>query len=160
MKEFNLGSFASHLAVMELAARRQMEAGLKHVAKTIEQTAKEELGTYQPEVGPFGEWPSLADSTQVDRVRKGFTADDPGLRSGEMRESIEHTVIGLEAEIGSNDQNLVYFEMGTTKQPPRPVLGPAVVHNEHGIKEILGKAVVAGFLAEQYVPGVLTAKKV
>lgn len=151
MKEFGLGAFALELATIEVRTRKHLESGLERVAQRVEKTAKAELGTYQPEVGPFQDWAELAESTKADRVRKGFTEDDPGLRSGEMQNSVEHQVHGLEAEIGSNDQNLVYFEFGTAKQPPRPVLGPAVIHNEKAIRKILGQAVVTGLIGGELI---------
>ncbi len=146
MREFDLASFALQLAAMEMATIKHLKNGLEHVAQKIENSAKAELGVYQPEVGPFQDWADLAESTQTQRVAQGYTENDPGLRSGKMRDSIEHQVHGLEAQIGSNDQNLVYFEFGTNKQPPRAVLGPAVIHNEKAIKSILGEAVVAALI--------------
>ena len=147
MREFgDINSFVSHLAVMEIGVRKGLESGLERVAKKVEKSAKAELGTYQPEVGPFQDWADLADSTKEQRVSQGYTEDDPGLRNGKMRDSIKHQVDGLEAQIGSNDDKLVYFEFGTDKQPPRPVLGPAVVHNNSVMKKILGGAVVGGLI--------------
>lgn len=47
------------------------------------------LGHYQTATGPFGSWPELADSTKADRVRQGYTENDPLLRSGQMRDDIQ-----------------------------------------------------------------------
>jgi HK97 gp10 family phage protein len=152
MKSFkSLGAFAAHLMVLDVKVKAAQTNALEHVAQVIEKTAKGELGTYQPEVGPFQDWVELAESTKEQRVRQGYSKDDPGLRSGKMRDSIQHHTSGSSAVVGSNDENLVFFEFGTEKQPPRPVLGPAVVHNEKAIKRILGQATVKGLIGGDVV---------
>jgi phage gpG-like protein len=153
MKEFNsLAAFASHLLAVEAAEVLALHHGLKAVAKAIEATAKAEIGHYQPAVGPFQAWPELADSTKADRVRQGFSENDPLLRTGEMRDSISHEVSGLEAVIGSDSDVMVWQELGTKTIPPRPVLGPAALLNEEKIKEILGKAAARGLLGGASMP--------
>lgn len=107
------------------------------IASRIEKDAKGELGTYQSEEYPFDAWASLADSTKKDRVRKGYTPDDPGLRSGEMRDSIGHLTDRNEAVIGSRSDHLVWFEQGTLNQPPRSVLGLAAVRSRERAQTII-----------------------
>ena len=106
MTEFSLVEFAAlltELAEMDVAEHHALE----EASVIVETEAKRVLGTYEYE------WPELADATKEDRIRQGYTENDPGLRSGEMRESIEHTVVsGHEAYVGSNDDNLVYFDIG------------------------------------------------
>jgi hypothetical protein len=77
------------------------------------------MGTYDYD------WPQLAESTQRERERLGFAANEPLLRTGDLRESIEYTVLPREAavEIGSNDKIAVYQELGTSRIPPRSFLG-------------------------------------
>ena len=53
-----------------------------------------------------------------------------------------------EAQVGSNDDKLVYFELGTSKQPPRSVLGGAVVEEMDKIIEIVGESAVASLVGE------------
>jgi hypothetical protein len=150
MKEFrNIGAFVLELAAVELAMHQHLHNGLEKVAQRIEKTAKDEIGTYQQAIGPFDAWEELHDATKADRVRQGFTENDPGLRTGEMRDSIEHRTEGLEAEIGSNDEKLVWFELGTDTQEPRAVLGTAVEHNHEAMLKILGHAAVTGLLGGQ-----------
>lgn len=152
MREFNsLDAFATHLAEVAVAEVVALHHGLENVASGIEKAAKDKIGTYQAASGPFPAWQELADSTKADRMNKGYDPDEPGLRSGEMRESIEHQTDLLEAEIGSNDQNLVYFELGTEKQPPRPVLGPAAFENKDKIERVLGEAAVAGIVGGRLI---------
>lgn len=148
-KEFtSIGGFVAHLLARDAALVLAMRTGLQTVANAVRDTAKSELGTYQPATGHFGAWPELADSTKADRVAKGFTENDPLLRSGDLRDSIKNEVSATEAVIGSTSDVAAYQELGTERIPPRPFLGPAVIRNEHNIKRILGAAVVAGLLGE------------
>jgi hypothetical protein len=142
MANFTLGGFAAHLAGFIIAVKAAEQRALEQAAKLVEATAKAEIGTYQNQAGPFVAWAELADSTKDDRVNKGYAENDPGLRDGDMRDSIGHVVGDREAVIGSDDQNLVWFELGTAKQPPRSVLGTAAVTEGPKIAHILGTNVV------------------
>ena len=153
MKEFHsLEAFAAHLAAIQLETFHAMKHGLEKVAEQVEKTAKEEIGTYQEGIGEFDAWEQLADRTKEDRLRKGFTENDPLLRTGELRDSISHQVHDLEAAIGSDSDIAVYQEMGTAKIPPRPFLGTAVEHNKDRIKAIIGTAVVRGLMGGGAIP--------
>lgn len=156
MKQFtSLAAFSLHLVEASAKEVLALHMGLEAVAAHVEKRAKEEVGHYQQAVGPFPAWQQLADSTKADRVAQGYTENDPGLRSGDMRGSIGHQVHGHEALIGSNDEHLVYFELGTSKQPPRPVLGPAVEYSHAFIRKALGGAAVAGVLGTTSIPASL-----
>lgn len=145
MKEIEgLFNAAVKFAAMEIAVHKRLSEGLDKVAEHIVQTAKDEIGFYQPAVGPFQDWAELAESTEADKARKGFPSEAPLLRTGEFRDTWEHETQGFEAVIGSKDKRALWFEFGTVNMPPRPVLGPAVVHNEHKIRKILGHAAVRG----------------
>ena len=150
MREFH--SFlqaAEHcLVLIETVALAEHEA-LEHIAKVIEKQAKAEIGHYQDQEGQFAGWAELADSTKAERERQGFTANDPGLRTGEMRDSIHHRVGLHEALIGSDDDNLVYFELGTDKQPPRSVLGLAAALKGEEAAGIAGENVVMALIGRQ-----------
>ncbi|EMW2841859.1 TPA: hypothetical protein PXP91_001125 [Yersinia enterocolitica] len=147
MKELDgfLGA-ALQFAALDIALHESMQSALEEVATRIEKTAKDEVGHYQSAVGPFPAWDKLADSTEADKARKGFHPDAPLERTGEFKESWTHETSGFEAIIGSKDERAPWFEFGTAKMPPRPVLGPAVVHNGEFIKKIIGKAVVNGLV--------------
>lgn len=144
--EYSPMEFAAHLlerAAVEVAA---LEEGLERVAMHIQKTAKSEFGVYQPERGPFNEWDELADSTKADRVRQGYSENDPLFRSGALRDSIQHEVHGLDAVIGSKSDIMAYQEFGTEKIPPRPVLGPAALRNKARIESLIGAAAVMGIV--------------
>lgn len=107
---------------------------LEVAGQMVEDEAKRLIGTY--DYNP--RWPELADATKQDRVDKGFPENEPGLRTGEMRDSIGHTVIGNVAHVGSDNDKLVWFELGTAKQPPRTVLKGAVLNMQHPIEHLMG----------------------
>jgi hypothetical protein len=155
MSEFSLSSFAGHLLEM---AGRQLEVqhhALDRAASIVEKAAKAKIGEYQDAAGQFPGWAELADSTKSDRVAQGYPENEPGLRSGEMRDSIEHVAGLTEAHIGSNDDKMVYFELGSEKQPPRSVLGGAAVDTGEKVIAILGAETFAALMGKDVVNGLL-----
>ncbi len=128
MKSFaNLASFSAFLLERARATQEAHGAALEAAAVIIEKEAKAEIGHYQNAAGPFDAWAELADSTKADRVAKGFPANNPLLRSGELLHSISHSVEGDHAVVGSDSDIAVYQEMGSSRIPPRSFLGGAAV---------------------------------
>jgi hypothetical protein len=104
---------------------------LEIACQVIEGEAKRVIGTYDYD------WPQLAASTQAQRVHEGFPANEPLLKTGELRDSIEHTIIDSHhAEVGSNSDIAVYQELGTASIPPRSFLMQAAVHKEKEVVHI------------------------
>jgi hypothetical protein len=151
MREMTLAGFIGHIAGSIVSLNALEHAAMERACRIVEAEAKREIGHYQSAAGPFAGWAELADSTKEQRVKLGYTENDPGLRSGEMQASIGHVAEQREGVIGSDDQNLVYFELGTTRQPPRSVLGIAAVHKERQVVEILGSSVVKALVGEEVV---------
>lgn len=143
MKEFrSAAGFAAHLTRLIPAAVLAEERGLDSAAAIIEREAKQEIGHYQRDnTGPFAQWAELADRTKEQRLDLGFTENDPGYRTGEMRDSISRTVRLNEAVVGSNDDHLVWFELGTSKQPPRSALGLAAYRKAGQAASLVGSHV-------------------
>lgn len=148
MIEFkDIDAFTAHLRGLIPAVEAAGHRGVEAAAEIIRDEAKAELGTYQDQIGPFLAWAELADNTKNDRVRQGYTENDPGLRSGEMRDSITCTARGQEAAIGSNDDKLVWFDQGTDQgasehQPPREVLGGAAFRKGETAVNQIGARIV------------------
>lgn len=135
-KEFSsLSGFATFMTGAVAEAEHAAHSALEHAAVVVEKEAKRVLGTYDYN------WPQLAESTQEQRLAQGYSENEPGLRSGAMRDSIEYTVGHNEAQVGSNDKHLVYFELGTSKQQPRSVLMQAALHKEKEVHALIGGAV-------------------
>ncbi len=154
MKQFgSITAFVEHLATVAVGVRVAEHAVLEKAARAVERRAKEKIGEYQEQAGPFIAWPELAESTKADRLQQGFTENDPLLRTGEMRDSIEHQVEGSVAEIGSNSDIAVYQELGTEHIPPRSFLGGAMAEKVPEIREMIGGAVVAALVGEKVFQG-------
>lgn len=133
----------------------ELHEGLKVIAEKIEAKAKSEFGTYQPAAGEFPEWPELADSTKEDRLKQGFSEDEPLLRTGKLRDSLGHEVKGLEAVIGSTDERMVFHEFGTSRIPARPVLGPAAFHSKDIVQKLVGAAAMSGLIGRDQIHSAL-----
>lgn len=144
MKEFrSMGAFAEHLARLGAIGGEVTHHIADKSGEEIQKTAQGMIGEYQHAVGPYPAWAELADSTQAERARLGYSENDPGYRSGKMQRSIERKTINAETVVGSDDQDLVYFEMGTARQPPRSVLGGAAIHSAERIRKLAGKTLHA-----------------
>ena len=126
-------------------------AALDAAAAAIEREAKQEIGTYQrSDMGPYEPWQELAQSTKADRVAQGYTENDPLLRSGELRDSIDRETHGLEAVVGSDSDVMVWQEFGTRTIPPRPVLGLAAVRKHEEVLKIVGDGVMAELVGKWF----------
>src|ERR1700710_1503731 len=107
MKEFgSFGASATHLAGIAAHDAAVGHEMMERIAVSIEKKVKAKIGEYQEQAGPFVTWAELAESTKEDRSRQGYSDNDPGLRSGWMRDSIEHKSSITEAHVGSNDDKM------------------------------------------------------
>lgn len=117
---------------MGAAAAHGPRAALEKAGALAEAKAKAAIGTYE-----YG-WPSLAPSTVS---RKG--ADTPLLQTGELRDSIGHTLVSdHECEVGSNDPKAEWHELGTSKMPPRSFIAETGRRHEGEIVALLEKGLV------------------
>lgn len=142
----------SALAMEEMEHRVLTEA-----AKAIQKGAKEQIGHYLTEDdGKFGSWLPLAESTVEDKEKQGYAPpDNPLLREGDMRESIEYTVSGAEAQIGSNSDIALWQELGTRGPgvsasgyhvPPRSFLGSTAFRLKDKIGQQVGYSIVSALI--------------
>src|ERR1019366_7248311 len=79
----SLGALAAHLAMREVKLAVELHEGLRVVAASVEKSAREKIGSYQAESGPFPAWEPLAESTEDEKARLGYPADAPLLRTGD-----------------------------------------------------------------------------
>lgn len=140
----DLEQFAREISSASASIATGLESNFRVIVKEIEETAKEEIGIYQPAYGAFDAWAPLAESTKADRVRLGYSKDEPLLRSGELRDSIESEVVGLAAIVGTKNQIGLWQEVGTDRIPPRPFIGPAYVRKINPLLEAIGEAITNG----------------
>jgi HK97 gp10 family phage protein len=138
-RTFTLAEFATYIGALNVDHAKNQ--ALKIACQLVAGEARRVIGTY--DLG----WPQLKESTQADRERKGYPPNEPLLRSGELRDSIEYTIKepGRLAEVGSNSDIAVYQELGTSTIPARSFLagaahamGPAVAHV---VRDVVGAAI-------------------
>lgn len=135
MSEFDIPGFLRHFGGLVAALPMAEHNALEQAALIVEKEAKDLIGSEHP----F--WPQLADATIADRERKGYPADEPLLRTGELRGSIEHKVEGHVAHVGSDLDIAVYQELGTSKMPPRSFLGQAAIRKTDAVVDLIGHKV-------------------
>jgi phage gpG-like protein len=153
MKEFSIEGFVAHLAGMTVAVDAAETKCLERAGQIVEKEAKREIGAYQDAAEPFAPWAELAQSTKDDRVRQGYSENEPLLRTGELRDSIEHCVVGHEAHVGSDSEIAVYQELGTAHIPPRSFLGGALVRKTDDVVDILGESLVTALVGDDVFAG-------
>jgi phage gpG-like protein len=154
MLEFT--SFAEagvYCAELALAQHEANHTSLERATKLLQKKVKEKFGEYQPTAGKFVEWPELEESTQDERERAGYEPDEPLLREGDLRESIQTLVRDNEGFVGSNSDIAVWQELGTKTMPPRSFLGSAAVENIESIGKIVGEGVVLALVGEKVANG-------
>ncbi len=143
----DLDMFAREMSFASAKIAAEIEIGFHIIVKEIEETAKEEIGVYQPAVGPFEAWSPLEEATKTARMRSGFSADEPLLRSGGLRDTIESEIMGLAAIVGTKSEIGLWQEIGTDRIPPRPFIDPAYVRKIDPLMESIGLAISRGFKA-------------
>lgn len=147
------GRFLEKVAVVVEADR----SALDRATALIQKTAKAKIGDYQPGAGPFVPWAQLAPSTIAEKQSLGYTGqvseDDPLLRTGDMRESIERRFDHSVGLVGSDSDVMVYQELGTRTIPPRSVLGSAAVETADKVAKIVGEQTVIALMGEHVFGG-------
>lgn len=137
----SMADFATALRKLKTAVKPSVVASLRDVGEVVLEEARDSIGEYQDGAGPFAPWAPLADSTQEDRIRLGFTPDDPLLREGKLYGSYEmdfgkQTQDVVEMGVGSELPQALGLELGgayngaAPNAPPRSVLGRAFVVTE------------------------------
>jgi HK97 gp10 family phage protein len=109
----------------------RIQSALARSGRLIRDEARSAIGTYK-----YG-WPPLSPQTVA---RKG--ADTPLLTTGSFRGSINYTVKGHEVTVGSSDKRADWFENGTSRMPPRPVMRPALEAKRAEALKIIEQALV------------------
>jgi hypothetical protein len=136
-KLFDLVGFAAELGAIDHDLEALGPKIVERACQIVQKKAKSTIGK------THDAWPPLAESTQEDRARKGYAANEPLLRSGELRDSIEYTVSGTEGCVGSDSPIAVYQELGTSRIPPRSFLVSSAIASEDRIHRMVGASAVA-----------------
>lgn len=137
--EFNsISSFTNFLSMVVVPnIPTALHTGLHEVGDAVVRSAKDKFGVYQKSVYTFPAWAELAPRTLVDN-----SENTPLLRTGDTRDSIGFEVNGDDVVVGSSEPTMIYHELGTKTEPPRPVLGPAMYEARQMIRDTMGKATV------------------
>jgi phage gpG-like protein len=160
MKEFeNVLGFIEHLVKLEAATHVTMRHALSEVGALLEKDMREQIGDYQGKAGPYIAWAPLTPATEEIKARLGAPADAPLYRYGDLQKSFKHEVDGDDVIVGSTDPVMVYHEFGTSRMPPRPVVGPALYKHRVRIQEILGRALVEGIIGGRLASELLPLPK-
>src|ERR1700689_3980698 len=114
-REFTIDGFTAHLQKLIAGMPAFETAILSRIGARVTTAAKDKIGEYQDEAGPFAAWAPLAESTKEDRLREGYSEDNPELRTGELRDSIEYVVVPPEVIIGSELDIALWQELGTVR---------------------------------------------
>lgn len=121
----------------EIEARNR--DALRKACDMVRDEARNLIGTYNA-----GDWPQLLAATQKERVRLGYPANEPLLRSGALRDSIVSEILieGHLGEVGSDDPVARYMEFGTATVPARSFLLTAYLRKEQEIADLFGDQLV------------------
>jgi len=115
----NAWQFASAMAGLVPHVDAATGHGLEAAARVVKTEAKRVLGTYD-----YG-WPALSPVTVANKGGR----DTPGIDTRELRGSIDYTMVGNnEVCIGTDLAKGEWFELGTSRQPPRSFLVGAAQH--------------------------------
>ena len=143
----SLLGLAAKLTALQGGALLAQQHALSEGAKIVHEEARDRIGTYQGAAGPFGAWPQLAQSTQDERVREGYSPNDPLLRSGDMRDSLEWNASPFQANIGSDSPVAKAQELGDGDDlPARSFLGGAAYSKEEEVVDKVRQELVAAYI--------------
>ncbi len=131
---------AEHFRRAEFDLRFALEREVRLAMEAAAETAKGFIGQEMPG------WDPLAPPTIADKTRKGYPTPAPLLRTGELRESIgaeaEAVPGGVDGVVGSTSRHASFHEIGSSREPPRPFLGPALMLAEQPLSTALGELAV------------------
>jgi len=139
--------FAAKLAAIQGGALIAQQHALSEGAKIVHEEAQDRIGTYQSDAGPFAAWPTLAPSTIEERVRLGYSATEPLLRTGEMRESLDWNASPFQANIGSDCPIAKAQELGDGDDlPARSFLGGAAFSKEQEVVDKVAQELIVAYV--------------
>ena len=140
----NLAQAAARMAAAAVDIEVAKHAALEEACQLVEERAKSLIGH------PHASWPPLRPET----IAHKDGVNTPLLETGEMRNSIEHTVIGKSGFVGSNSDIAVYQELGTSRGiPPRSFLGLGAALEGPAVAKVVagtvGGAIAAGLAGQR-----------
>lgn len=156
MREFpSVASFVEFLETRRAVIPIEQRLGTHAAGEVLVHEAQATIGTYQGGAGPFPAWPELSEATLYGgftiagvpyqgKVELGYAPpDNPLLRTGQMRGSIEASTSQDAVVVGSHDPVAYDQEHGTPTIPPRPFIGLTFVRHGHEAACLVYKFVIA-----------------
>ncbi len=141
-RKFNsLEEFSKFMNKVSKSYDGYQKAALIQMGEELEKDAKGRIGHLQSGGLAIPGWAPLADSTIADKQRKGYDFNEdhnPLYRTGELRDSIGHSVQGNKLSVGSDSEIMVYQDKGTPTIPARSVLGLTFYKSRKYIEKTLG----------------------
>jgi hypothetical protein len=142
-------ALAHHIANNAKAVYQQnCHTALEMIGCAVEEAIKNDIGHYQPGIGQFPAWVSLSQATLDYKAKmgwgKGGNPDTPLWATGAFHDDVSHAIRGLTVTVGTNKDYIKYTELGTSRQPPRPVFGPATLRVVPHVLPYLGHVAALG----------------
>lgn len=138
MKRGSMSDFACYVERLSVEAAALPAEGARIMAPVMAETVKSVFGRTPPLA-------DLAESTQAERAAKGYAPNEPLVRTGDLRDSVE-SAIAIDgthalAMTGSADPLARIHEDGSAHFPPRPTfrIGAAEV-------EMFGRRIWKGLI--------------
>jgi hypothetical protein len=137
MKVFDLLGFVAELSAIERDLHASGPLIVEKACQIVQKKAKAAIGRNHEE------WAPLAPSTIADKAQHGFPTPKPLLRTGELRDSIQYQVHGLEGAVGSDLDIAVYQELGTSRIPPRSFLVSSAISSQDKIHRMAAATTIS-----------------
>lgn len=142
----SLGALAKHFENVATRLPSYEHVMLLEIGHRTAEHAKGKIGNYQPG------WPPLAETTLQGfgrfpgKIQLGYAPpDNPLLRTGQMRDSIGSSVETPSVEVGARDHKAIFHELGTSRMPARPFIGPAMIERMPANIAIIGTGIATTF---------------
>lgn len=158
MREFaTISAFVQFLETRQEAVRIAQKHGLDAAGEMIVHAAQATIGEYQDAAGPFKAWPELTEATLEGgvsaeghyfpgKIELGYAPpDNPLLRTGHMRGSIEHAATESEVIVGTHDPVAADQEFGTVHIPARSFIGASTFRKAHEATDLAVKFIINAF---------------
>lgn len=165
MRKFSsVASFVEFLESRKAAIPIEQRRGANDAGIMLVHEAQAKIGEYQEAAGPFPQWAPLSENTLTGgvtedghhypgKIELGFAPpDNPLLRTGQMRGSIEHIASEHEVVIGSHDPVARLQEFGTDRIPARSFIGSTMFTCGHDAARHVFKCIIAALTGNSKPP--------
>lgn len=155
MRKFaSIPEFVEYLETRLEAVKLAQKEGLNAAGHMLVHEAQATIGHYQEEAGPFKAWAPLSEATLyggvtaeghkfLGKVELGYAPpDNPLLRTGHMRGSIEFEAEEHRLVLGTYDPIAYWQEFGDYKLPARSFIGAAMFRHGHAAADLVYRFVM------------------